>query len=404
MILLGDDATGPPIRPGGDADVEVHFVDTADEMSDALRLVDAEVVGVDVERADSDHYFRRAALVQVGVRGRCVLFDTVALDALPELATFLAERHPVLHAVENDLDPLRKLGVEPPRMEDTAVAAAILGLPTGLGPLLEVVLGIALDADKERYQRADWQERPLSAGMAAYAAGDVVHLPALWAELETRLESTGRRSWYEQELAATVESVDIDTRHWTRVKGAGRLGAEQRSVLRALWEERERLAREHDVAPNRLLHDDVLRAFAEKPPTSDRELVRRAQRRRALVRRHAEKLLAAVERGLAAAPEGRDHNGRRWTAVDRARFDALRKTRAEVADDLGIDAGVLCPSRPLWQAIAGEPRDGRELCALVGLRPWQTDLLAEPLWAAWVRAGQEHAPEGPMEDGGPADA
>jgi hypothetical protein len=50
---------------------------------------------------------------------------------------------------------------------------------------------------------------------------------------------------------------------------------------------------------------------------------------------------------------------------------------------------VLCPSRPLWTAIAGEPDDGRQLCALAELRPWQTELLADPLWDAYRRVMAE---------------
>jgi ribonuclease D len=362
------------------------FVDAPDGVADALAEVDADPVGVDVERADSAQYFRRAALVQIGVPGRCVLLDAVEIETMPELDHFLADRDVVLHAMENDLDPLANLGVHPRRLADTAVAAMLLGLPTGLGTLLSEVLGVELPGDKERFQRADWGARPLPADMAAYAAGDVVHLPALWAELERRLEGQSRREWYEQEMDATMERAFEDARDWTRVKGAGRLSPEQRALLRAVWEARERLAREHDIAPNRLVHDDVLRSLALDPPTTEQQLVRRSPRRRRQLRAHAGVLLAALQAGREAPPEAREPTGRRWTPEDRNVFDALRRRRAEVAEELGLDAGVLCPSRPLWRAVAGEPADGDELCRLAGLRPWQAGLLAGPLWDAFEDA------------------
>jgi ribonuclease D len=170
----------------------------------------------------------------------------------------------------------------------------------------------------------------------------------------------------------------------TRVKGSGRLNDRERSVLRALWEEREAIAREHDIAPNRLLHDDVLRDLATAPPSTAPQLVRRSQRRRPQLRRHAEQFLAAVRRGLEADPEPRGGEGRRWSERERALHDALRARRAGVAEEIGIDAGILCPSRPLWAVIAGRPTDGYELCELAGLRPWQTELLADPLWEVYV--------------------
>jgi ribonuclease D len=371
---------------------EVTFVDDVASVRGALERVADEVVGVDVERADADRYFRRAALVQVGVAGHCVLLDGVSLDGLPELDELLGpDRLAVLHAVENDLEPLAAKGVVPDRLADTAIAAAMLGLPTGLGGLLGEVLGVELDGDKNAFQRADWEARPLPEDMAAYAAGDVVHLPALWSELAARLDAAGRTSWYEEELAWTVRRAGDDTRHWTRVKGAGRLSPAQRAVLRSVWLERERLVRANDLAPNRLVHDDVLRDLAVDPPRTEAQLVRRSQRRRSLLRRHAADLLAAVERGIASSPEDKDQSGRRWSDEDRELFDELRRVRAEVADGLGIDAGVLCPSRPLWAAIAGDPRDGHELCRLAELRGWQTELLAAPLWEVYeaARAGQD---------------
>lgn len=372
------------------------FVDAAEAVGPSLGHLDAEVVGVDVERADADRYFRRAALVQVGVPGACVLLDGEVLDELPALDDFLGpERLAVLHAVENDLEPLAAKGVRPTRFADTAIAASLLGLPTGLGGLLDEVLDVSLDGDKSAYQRADWAARPLSEGMAAYAAGDVVHLPRLWGELAGRLEDTGRGEWYEQELAWTVTRAAEDARDWRRVKGAGRLSPAQRAVLRGVWEERERLAREHDIAPNRLLHDDVLREVAADPPRTEAQLVRRSQRRRSLLRRHAADLLAAIDRGADAPPEPKEGSGRRWSDVDRDIYDALRRRRAEVAADLGLDAGVLCPSRPLWAAVVGDPADGHELCELADLRPWQATLLAEPLWDVYTsmrRAGDEAAP------------
>jgi ribonuclease D len=384
----GELAAHPATSPSAAAhDPEVVHVDDPADVAEALIRVAEDVVGVDVERADGDRYFRRAALVQVGIEGRCVLLDGVTLDELSALHGFLDDgRLAVLHAVENDLEPLAAKGVHPPRFADTAIAAALLGLPTGLSGLLREVLGVELTDDKERFQRADWAARPLSVDMASYAAGDVVHLPELWSVLAARLAEAGRRSWYDQELAWVVERAAEDTRDWTRVKGSGRLSGPQRAILRAVWEERERLARAHDLAPNRLLHDDVLRDLAVDPPRTEAQLVRRSHRRRNLLRRHAAELFAALERGLAAEPEGRSSSGRRWTDRDRATFDALRRARAEVAEDLGIDAGVLCPSRPLWRAVAADPEDGQDLCAAVELRPWQTELLADVLWDAYTEA------------------
>ncbi len=385
----------------------VSFVDDPARVRAALAELRGDVVGVDVERADADNYHRRAALVQVGVAGRCVLLDGVALEAMAELDAFLnPDRLAILHAIENDLAPLANKGVWADAVADTAIAAALLGLPTGLGPLLEALLGVALPGDKSAFQRADWGARPLSEGMAAYAAGDVVHLPALWAELADRLDATGRRHWYDQELQYTLDRAMIDQRSWTKVKGIGRMSGQERAAVRAVWESREELARTHDIAPNRLLHDDVIREIATDPPRTAPQLVRRSKRRRAPLREHAPTLLEALERGLDGKPEAKDPS-RRWTDVDRATHDAMRIRRSEVAAELGLDPGVLCPSKVLWNAVAGEPADAAELCTLAELRPWQGEVLGAPLWDAYLEArtsgpgddASDPAPDEPVAGG-----
>ncbi len=390
--MVAQDLSEPAVTPS------ISFVDDATLVREALQAVDTEVVGVDVERADADRYFRRAALVQVGAHEHCVLLDAVRLSDLPELDQLLDGDHlAVLHAVENDLEPLARLGVRPARIADTAIAAAMLGLPTGLSKLLTEVVGVSLTSEKEAFQRADWEQRPLPGQMAAYAAGDVVHLPALWVQLAARLEATGRVSWYEEELAATLTEATSDQRDWTRVKGAGRLDPQQRALLRALWQAREAQARAHDIAPNLLLHDNVLRDLAVDPPRTEAQLVRRSPRRRSLLREHVTPLFAAVAAGLEAEPVPRPQSAR-LTDDERATLDALRTRRAAVAEEHGLDAGVLCPSKVLWAAITGAPSNGEELCALAGLRTWQTRLLAGPLWEAYADSRPDDGAARPLED------
>lgn len=363
----------------------VTVVADADDLEDALAGVSSELVGIDVERADGHRYYRRAALIQVGDESHAVLLDPLAIRDFGALTRFLHERFPVLHALENDLPPLEALGVHVERLADTAVAAAVLGMPTGLGPLIEQTLGVSLSPDKDRFQRADWEQRPLPTEMLEYAAADVFHLPALWAQLDERLEQTGRRSWYEQELAATITAAAEHRRDWKRLRGAGRLSATQRALLRQLWKEREAIGQEHDVAPGRLLRDPTLLDLAVNPAETRDELVRRNRRRTSALRAHSARLFAAQERGRTAQPVPSERSGR-FEDRDRKAYDALRRTRAALATELGIDAGLLCPGRALRRAVTFDPQDADELCDRIGLRPWQRALLADRLWQAYTDA------------------
>lgn len=361
----------------------ITLVDDPHGVAPALDLLDLPVIGVDVERADADQYFRRAALVQVGGPEACVLLDTLAIDALEPLQAHLEPRLAVLHAASNDVVPLAAAGVAPPRMVDTAVAASLLGLPIGLNALLEEVLGVPPGGDKEAFQRADWSVRPIPEPMQAYAAGDVVHLPALWGVLAERLDEAERTAWFEQELAASLENAVTDTRSWRRVRGVGRLAHEQQLLARMLWEAREELARAQDIAPNLLLHDEVIVALATDPPRTAAQLARRARRRRRMEPEHAEHFLAVVEDAAEREPPPPDRDRRRWTDRDTRAYDRLRDARTKVAKRLGVDAGVLCASKTLKDAVRADPADADALCEAAGLRPWQRELLGETLWRAY---------------------
>ena len=344
-------------------------------------------MGVDVERADAPRYFRTAALIQVGTADHVVLVDAVALDPVPLLSDFLAERTAILHALPNDLDPLRAVGVEVGPVHDTAVAASLLGLPVGLDPLLQELLDVALSPDKERFQRADWERRPLPDGHGRLRRrGRRPPRRAVGGPRPT--PGRGGASPLVRRRSSRRPSPPPTTRNATGPAPRAQDGCRpaQRSVLHAIWDEREAICREFDLAPNRLLRDPVLLDLAQNPAEDAPALVRRNQRRGRPSREHAERLFAAQQDGLDAPPEPRPSGGSPWTPAHRDAYDAMRRARAAKAEEIGLDAGVLCPSKALWGPVRGEPTTPQELCDLAGLRPWQCEVLAEDLWEAYTTA------------------
>lgn len=352
------------------------LVTSTDDLSSSLELLhDAAVVGVDVERADSEKYWRRPALIQLGAEGTVVLADPLATFDLEPLHGFLRSRTVVLHAMDNDIAPLASVGIQPSHIEDTAVAATILGLPTGLGPLLDLLLDVRFDGNKQRMQRADWSQRPMTEKMLEYAAADVADLPRLWRTLQSELLRTGRLAWYEQERDAIRSLPPLEERRsWTRLRGLGRLDRRAQTRAHALWHARELLARDTDTAPNRILKDRVLIDLAVNP-VDDVGGLRRAGMRRQASRTFGAPLLQALRDGQAATPVR--SRGRRFDETERALVDDLRARRSQVASDVGLDPGVLCPNRALEHAISMRPATVDELRAALDLRPWQWSLVAD---------------------------
>ncbi len=377
---------------------------TSDELLSSLRrLGDAPIVGVDVERADSERYWRRPALIQLGLDGTVILIDPLGAVELSILSDFLAERTVVLHAMDNDIAPLAGVGVDLADIEDTAVAAAVLGLPTGLEALLDQLLGVRFNGSKQRMQRADWSRRPMTEAMLDYAAADVADLLALWRVMRERLDDVGRWTWYSQERDAVRAQPPLeDRRDWTRLRGLRRLSRRAQTRARALWQAREALARDTDTAPNRIVTDRVLLTLATTPPTDLRQL-RSAGVRRQAARAFGEQLLRALNDAEEATPV--PAGGRRFDDRDRAFVDELRTRRSRVAAKHAIDPGVLCPNRTLEHAVARRPATPDELRDALDLRPWQWALLADD-FADALATPQEGTPGSETdtaEDGSMAD-
>lgn len=384
---------------------DYRLIDDQDDLASALDwLADLDPLGVDVERADWNRYYRAAALVQVGGDGRVALLDPLGLQDWEPVAAFMDERTVLLHALENDVAPLQALGVDPRDIHDTAIAAALLGIPTGLESLLADVLGVEMASDKAAMQRADWENRPLTEEMLVYAAGDVADLPRLWEHLATRLEEVGRWDWYMEEVDARLTQPTVeDRRDWQRTKGVGRLDPQARARAKALWEAREDLARDTDTAPGRIVNDKTLLDLALRPPGGVRELGRRGVRRQA-VRTFGEEIVTALQQGEQADPVPVERGGRRSTDEDRELADHLRAVRAGIAEEVGLDAGLLCPSRHLLKAVMADPASPQELRDALGLRSWQWSLLADAFVDAVLGNGRAATADAHDAAEGQADA
>lgn len=353
-------------------------------------------VALDTE-ADSFHSYRsKLCLIQLSFGSTHVVIDPLAVSPgdLAPLTALLADRDVtvIMHGADYDLRVLdRDLGVEVTGLRDTQAAAQLLGEEqTGLAALLEKYLGVSLD---KKFQRADWGERPLKAELLGYAANDTAHLEALCSKLEGLLEGLGRLEWWREECAAleTVrwEPPVRDELAFERIKGAARLQGESRDRLASLYNWREEIAAQRDVAPFRVVRNEVLLAVATAAPATQAELAQAPGVPAGIVRRWGKGILGALQ-GVRPVPP---RLARPREAVDRereARIRSLRMVRDTKAKELGLAPGVLA-SRSLLEAVADErPGSPEELRALLQRR-WRAEVLGPnilPMVSSWSPAGK----------------
>ena len=235
---------------------------------------------LDTERASGYKYSARAYLIQVKrTNGGLHLIDPIPFG--PDHPLFLKLNdlfntdEVILHASTQDLPCLRELGINPVQLFDTELGGRIAGLPrVGLGPLLESQMGVLL---AKEHSAVDWSTRPLPQDWLNYAALDVELLVELREKIHQLLEKSGKLSWALQDFAAILLAPPSPPRvdPWRRTSGMHKIKKRQQlAVVRELWNTRNELAQESDIAPGKLLSDNAisLLALAETPVTNKKQL------------------------------------------------------------------------------------------------------------------------------------
>jgi ribonuclease D len=363
------------------------------QLSDLLSQIAAtDRVAVDTE-ADSLHSYReKLCLLQIGVSaiGRDAalsrkpsgvgaahrpypsdfIVDPLAGLDLEPLRRALEPKEIVLHGADYDLRMLRRgLNFVAHKIFDTTIAARLLGIREfSLAALVKRYFGLELPKGS---QKANWAKRPLPAQMAEYAINDVHHLLPLAEKLEADLDRYQRADWLRQSCEraieqATVARVRNEDEIW-RVSGSGALRGRVAAVLRALWQWREREAEMADRPPFHILQNEKLvNAAVSFDSGSVPDFKHFSSRRRLAFREAAQNALELPE---SEWPVLRRRFGKRPSAETMQRAQELRLRRDRSADELGLEPSFIAPRSTLEAIAADETR------ATVLLVPWQRKLL-----------------------------
>ncbi len=355
------------------------WVDSADAVSEVVAACSAAGRFALDSEADSLHsYFHKVCLIQVSAGERHFLIDPLALAAadLQPLWRVVGDGSVpvVMHGADYDLRVLdRDFGARVRGLEDTQVMAQLLGEPkTGLGVLLEREFDVRLD---KRHQRADWGQRPLSRALLGYAAADTAFLVPLADRLRARLEELGRRGWAVEECRRLEEvrhqASQPDPLAFERIKGARALRGEARDRAHALHAWRERIARQRDLPPFKVLGNRPLLELASDPPGDLVALGKVSGLGSRFVRRWGGQVIALLRRPGDAPPSRRGERPPRAEVAMRRRIERLVAERDRVAAELGLPPGLVCP-RAVVEAVANA-----RAIEDAGVEGWRLELLGE---------------------------
>ncbi len=370
---------------------------------------------VDAERASGYKYSARAYLIQIKRNGGGLhLIDPIPFgpghQLFVELNDLLNTDEVILHASTQDLPCLRELGINPKRLFDTELGGRIAGLPrVGLGPLLEVHLGVLL---AKEHSAVDWSVRPLPLDWLNYAALDVELLIELRNIIAQLLHDAKKLPWAEAEFAAILAASPSPPRvdPWRRTSGMHKIRKRnQLAIIRSLWSVRNQIAESLDVSPGKLLNDSAIVELAMNPPTNKREFdkVLRPIGLRPRWKENLDIWLAAIASAV-ALPEN-DYPEMRaagdsmpptkiWKERFPEKYAPFTHARAAVearAAELNIPVeNLISPEiirKLVWKLSTDVTKDAIEL----GARPWQVAEIADLVSAALLEREPLVLPETP---------
>jgi ribonuclease D len=358
-------------------------------------------VAIDAERASGYRYSQRAYLIQVRRDGAGIgLIDPLFFEDLSALQDAIGTTEWILHAATQDLVCLAEVGLHPHALFDTELAGRLLNLPrVGLATLVEHYFGRTM---AKEHSAADWSTRPLPDTWLEYAALDVEVLCELRDLLAVELEEAGKLEWARQEFDALLSFTGPQRREepWRRTSGMHRArGRRALGIVRSVWETRDAIAQQRDIAPGRILPDASIVELAVNPPQSAAELKGMRIMRNRGPRRFLDQWMDAVttaldlpERDLPTGAKPREGlpPPRSWTDKNPAAADRLGRCREVVAK---LSAEHNLPSENLIspavvRALAWAPPEPISADTMVaaltaeGARPWQVELTAAQLAGA----------------------
>ena len=359
-------------------------------------------VAIDAERASGYRYSQRAYLVQLRRDGAGIgLIDPIPFDGgLSELQEAIGETEWILHAATQDLMCLAEVGLRPHTLFDTELAGRLLNLPrVGLATLVEHYFGRTM---AKEHSAADWSTRPLPDTWLEYAALDVEVLCELRDVLADELEAAGKLEWARQEFDALLSFTGPPRREepWRRTSGTHRArGRRALAIVRSVWEARDAIAQERDIASGRILPDASIVELAVNPPKTLAELKGMRIMRNRGPRRFLDQWMDAVTTALelpesdlptSSGPREGLPPPRSWADKNPAAADRLGRCReviAKLATEHDLPTENLV-SPAVVRGLAWQPPEPlsastvADALAAAGARPWQIELTATQLASA----------------------
>ena len=364
----------------------LHFIETTKALQEAADIFSkATCVGVDLEADSMFHFREKVCLIQMAAGDYVAVIDPLAIEDMSPIVPVFEDPsiRKIFHGSDYDIRSLnRDFDIAIQNLFDTELASRFLGVrETGLSSVMKTRFGVEMD---KTYQKKDWSKRPLTPGMIAYGAGDVLYLPKLAEILDSELAACERTTWVEEEcllLSGVRHQINGEAPLFTRIKGAGKLDRRSLAVLEELLRLRLLLAEKKDRPPFKVFSNTSLITLSKERPLSMGRLKSSGALSPRQTSTHGSQVLEAIQTGVEITEEDLPKYPRKkrphFHSDVPKRVDTLKAWRDALALELKLDPPILLNKALMTTLAVANPSSMEELCAIDGLRKWQIAALGQ---------------------------
>ncbi len=360
----------------------MEYITTPDARDAAISVLKGcSVIGVDTEGDSLFSYQERVSLIQVSGGENHYVFDPLLLDSVLPLASILEDRSilKILHGADYDLASMKRdfhFNIGP--IFDTTLAARAIGIEKF--SLQGLVSRYFQETLSKKYQKADWSHRPIPKEQLDYAFRDTLYLIPLYQILNKEVEKKGREDQIAEECRLLEEITwngkSFEPNDYLRIKGAKQLPPGSQRVLRELAVARDRLARERNRPPFKVISNWELLIIAKNPPRDETALAQLFPRESASVRRNPPLWLEAVSKGLTTDVSLPGRERRSTTEITLTREEEkllvhLKTWRNKQAESEGVEPAMVISSGILKVITKERPTTIESLNKIPQIRKWQ---------------------------------
>ncbi len=345
---------------------DFEYIQKQEDLDGAYSVLkNARIMGMDTESSGFYTYFPEVCLIQISADERHYVIDTLSglnLDCLGALCKDDGISK-IFHSSLSDILELKRCYQwEFSSIEDTFLAAKMLGFAScSLSGLVSRLEDVKL---QKKEQKSNWMQRPLTSSQLNYAHLDTVYLASLMEKLRLMLQEYDMYEELVEEfkriccVQAPVTPSDT-SENWKSLHGLKHLSPSSRAVAKNLCILREKRARKENIAPFRLLRNDVIIQLSRESSSKlDRYPLRKYFHPSFLKQDEEEILRILGQKGQGEVVQNHElyFSVKSSEKTDKHLIQKLKKWRKRIAEYRGMDPSMIISSQSMDQIVQYEPQ------------------------------------------------